>query len=142
MPELVIRSLAPELFPLAKKFYKQFGQSTKTNRQDKVYVAFSNGTMQACARIAPYGEARLLRGVFVAPNCRGQGLGSALITHALEKCAINEVWTFPYVHLNGMYEALSFHCIAPEKAPDTIQKAFKAYSDQGKQISLMRWKHL
>ena len=142
MPEFVIRSLAPALFPLAKKFYKHFGQATKTNRQDQIYGVFSDNTMQACARIAPYGDARLLRGVFVAPDYRGQGLGSALITHALEKCSLNEVWTFPYTHLNSMYEALGFHRIAVENAPDTIQKAFKAYSDQGKHISLMRWKHL
>ncbi len=142
MRELVIRSLAPELFPLAKKFYKHFGQTTKTNRQDQIYAAFRNNTMQACARIAPYGDARLLRSVFVAPDYRDQGLGSALITHALEKCSLNEVWTFPYRNLDSMYEALGFYHFAVENAPDTIQKAFKTYSDQGKHISLMRWKPL
>lgn len=141
MTELVIQSLAPERFPLAKKFYKQFGQTTKTNRQDKIYAAFSKTAMQACARIAPCGEARLLRAVFVAPDYRGQGLGSSLVTHALEHCSLNEVWTFPYTHLNMMYEALGFELIAVENVPDTIQKAFTTYSDQGKQISLMRWKH-
>lgn len=142
MSEVTIRALAPALFPMAKKFYKQFGQATKTNRQDQIYAAFGNNTMLACARIAPYGEARLLRGVFVAPAHRGQGLGRALVNHALENCSLSEIWTFPYTHLNGMYETLRFDHLAIENAPLTIQKAFKIYSDQGKQISLMRWKHL
>ncbi|KZY68220.1 hypothetical protein A3742_12215 [Oleiphilus sp. HI0071] len=142
MQEYVFRSLDPAIFPLAKKFYKQFGQTTKTNRQDKIFAAFDNSSMRACLRITPYGEARLLRGVFVAPSYRGRGLGSDLIRYALEHSELNEVWTFPYMHLTALYETLNFLPEAVEDAPETIRHAFKTYSDQGKQISLMRWQHL
>jgi len=142
MPGVTIRKLAPEHFPLAKKFYKQFGQTNKTNRNDRIFAAFGAQGMKACLRIAPCEDARLLRGVFVAPDHRGQGLARTLISYALEKSDLNEIWTFPYRHLTTMYESLDFEMIATLDAPASIQQAFKVYSDQGRDISLMRWSDL
>ena len=142
MSEIIIRQLNPEHFPLAKKFYKQFGQPTKTNRNDLIYAAFSKSIMQACLRIAPCGDSRLLRGVFVAPNCRKAGLGRGLIAHALAHCELDEVWTFPYEHLHTLYKELNFEPVTAENAAPPIREAFEAYTKQGKNISLMRWKHL
>lgn len=142
MSENTIRALDSGLFPLAKKFYKQFGQPTKTNRNDQIYATFSSGIMLACLRIAPCGDTRLLRGVFVAPEHRGKGLARALISHALKHSKLNEIWTFPYSHLNDFYVGLNFQTVSPEIAPSPIQDAFDVYTRQGKNISLMRWQHL
>ena len=142
MSAITIRKLAPEHFPLAKKFYKHFGQTNKTNRNDQIYALFDNKGMQACLRIAPCEDARLLRGVFVAETHRRQGLACKLISFALEQSKLNEIWTFPYRHLTTMYESLNFENITIGDAPTPIQKAFKVYSNQGREISLMRWSDL
>lgn len=135
-----LKTLLPAQFPLAKKFYKAHAQTSKTNRHDIICAAYEPSTQEisACLRIAPCGDCLLLRAVFVAPEFRGLGLASRLITFALQQSP-NDVWTFPYHDLQALYSQLGFNKVAIDTVPDDVSQAYMTYTKYGQQLEIMHW---
>jgi len=135
-----LKQLDPIYFPLAKKFYKTHGQSNKTDRQDEVFAAYTKDHICACLRIGRLAHYPLMRAVYVAPEHRRQGLARALIRYSLEHTKKQECWTFPYQDLVTFYQQFGYSEVSSQSAPAAIQEAFKNYTKQGRNISLMQWK--
>ena len=71
---------------------RRLAESAQRNGVPATFVAMSGATLLGCASLLPYSVSHrelspLLADVFVMPDRRGQGIGSALVRHVVEFAA-------------------------------------------------------
>ncbi|WP_296255710.1 MULTISPECIES: GNAT family N-acetyltransferase [unclassified Pseudomonas] len=92
--------------PLLEKFYKAHRSGMRARGESQGWVA-KDGEIVAALCMTPLGGGHWLTGLFVAPDQRGQGVASALISAALGSVE-GGVWLFCDPALAGFYQRLGF----------------------------------
>lgn len=124
--------------PLVNKFYKGNNARGKAKRHDNVWVAKTTEIIAAC-KVQTIGSHYLLTGLMVSKPWRNKKIGQMLISRLL----INQeksIYTFPYISLVPWYLSLGFKQIELSEIPDAIQEKFAVYHQQGRNISVLRYK--
>lgn len=129
----------PELqIPLVNKFYKQCRYSAKAVRGDVVYVLKGREGIVAAVRLEPKADGwYFLRAMCVAPEVRGQGVGSQLLLGLSDFLQHHPCYCYPFDHLQAFYQQAGFTWRDPEQAPAFMRDAFERYTRQGRKIILM-----
>ncbi|WP_085580582.1 MULTISPECIES: GNAT family N-acetyltransferase [unclassified Pseudomonas] len=106
MPDTLYARLDALSWPLMNKFYRTHGSSMKAVREAQLWVARREEIVAAlCLR--PVAGGHWLTGLFVAPDCRAQGLAARLMAQAVS--GVDEpVWLFCHPDLRGFYERHGF----------------------------------
>lgn len=129
----------PEIqFPLVNKFYKACRYSGKAVRGEAVFALKGLQGMVAAVRLEPKNEGwYCLRSMCVAPELRGQGLGTQLLYGLEDFLRQNPCYCYPFDHLQGFYEQSGFRLQDPHTAPVHMLESFQRYTRQGRKIILM-----
>lgn len=129
----------PEMqFPLVNKFYKACRYSGKAVRGETVFTLKGPQGMVAAVRLEPKSDGwYFLRSMCVAPELRGQGLGSQLLRGLEDFLQQHPCYCYPFDHLQGFYEQAGFTLQDPHSASAEIQETFQRYTAQGRKIILM-----
>ena len=126
-------------YPLVNKFYKLNGARGKAKSSEQVWVAKQLDIIAAC-RISPLGGARLLCGVLVCSAERGRGVASQLISLTCQQeGALDNLYTFAYVHIAPWYASLGFKAICSSEAPTVVSDKLALYVKQGRKLVLLKY---
>lgn len=124
--------------PLVNKFYKQCRYSGKAGRGDVLYALKGPDGIVAAVRLEPKMDGWFfLRSMCVAPELRGQGVGTQLLQGIEDFLQAHPCYCYPFDHLQSFYELAGFELRSPEQAPAFMQEAFYRYIRQGRKIILM-----
>lgn len=130
-------------FPLIKKFYSDANYHNKTGRTDEIYCLRDTDLQNkliAAVRLVKSSEFLILRSMVVTPSLQNQGIGRLFLQHIKTALKDRECWCFPFEGLEDFYAAINFQIIIPEKAPELIHTKYLQYRQQGRKISIMRYR--
>ena len=80
----------------------------------------------------------MLRGMQVAPERRGGGIGRQLLNALVAELGGEECFCVPYTHLTGFYGSVGFVAIPDENAPPLLRYRVAGYRTRGLDVLLMR----
>lgn len=130
--------LAELQIPLVNKFYKQSRYSSKAGRGEVIFVLKGQSGIVAAVRLEPKNNHWFfLRAMCVAPELRGQGIGTQLLNHMQDFLSRHSVYCFPFGHLQNFYEMAGFTLHSPDEVPSFIRDPFSRYQLQGRKICMM-----
>ncbi|WP_226645301.1 GNAT family N-acetyltransferase [Microbulbifer variabilis] len=136
-PSYKVQWLADIEIPLANKFYRMHGFRGKAKRhEDCAVVRSERGEIVGCGYLRRYGTFKLLAGIAVAPEQRGQGVARLLLTLLAERFG-GDTYTFPYAHLESFYLSLGFERVDAESLATPVAELYQCYLDQGRSILAM-----
>ena len=105
---------------------------------ERVLIARAGGRIVGACRLCAEVDGLTLRGVYVAPDCQRQGLGSALVAGALRRAAGQPLYCIPFAHLHGFYARAGFGEILPAEAPAYLAERLRIYREKlGLDVILM-----
>ncbi len=124
--------------PLVNKFYKQARYSSKAGRGEVIFVLKGVAGIVAAVRLEPKQNAcHFLRAMCVAPELRGQGVGTELLAQMQDFLKAHSVYCFPFDHLTKFYGDAGFQLQSAEGLPSSIVDPFDRYQQQGRKICVM-----
>lgn len=133
-----VESVPEVQFPLVNKFYKACRYSGKAVHGDSVFALKGAQGLAAAVRLEPKSDGwYCLRSMCVAPELRGQGLGSQLLHGLQDFLQQHPCYCYPFDHLQSFYQPVGFRLQDPHTAPAEMQAAFHRYRAQGRKIILM-----
>ena len=98
--------LAPTLWPLLNKFYREQRSAMRGDKAAQAWVA-RDGEIIAALNLTPVADGHWLTGLLVADACRGQGVARRLVAQAVASVA-GPVWLFCDPGLAAFYQRLGF----------------------------------
>ena len=94
--------------PLVNKFYTLYSVRGRANKQDQVWVVYSEMQIVAACRIQNKHDFLFLSTVFVAPQHRAKGLAKQLVCAAIKQQSM-PLYTFAYKNITALYTSLGFN---------------------------------
>lgn len=134
---MIIRNIKSYGFSAVKAFYRQQGYGGGISDSEQVFAAYINNKLVGVAKLERLpGGVQVLRGVYVSDFCRGQGIGSTLVQHALQQ-ASEPLYCLPKQHLENWYQSFGFQSVVPPvmSLPNPLQQRMAAY--QVRQIDVL-----
>ena len=98
--------LAPDLWPLLNKFYREQRSPMRGDKAARAWVARADDIV-AALNLTPVVGGHWLTGLLVAQALRGAGVARALVEHAVAAVE-GPVWLFCDPELAGFYQRLGF----------------------------------
>lgn len=98
--------LAPALWPLLNKFYREQRSAMRGDKAAQAWVAREDEII-AALNLTPVADGHWLTGLLVADTCRGQGVARQLVTRAVASVD-GPVWLFCDPALTAFYQRLGF----------------------------------
>ncbi|MBD1567447.1 GNAT family N-acetyltransferase [Vibrio sp. S12_S33] len=139
MTQLNFEVLPPIKLPLIKRIYKDHYPSTKAKKDELCIVGTLDGTICAVVRFRNIEQYRLLTGMLVVPELRGQGVGSQLLDHCESHVLTSQDYCFAYRHLKSFYAAHGFRPLSPNETPQNLKQLLERYLRSGKDLIPMRY---
>lgn len=121
-----------------ESFYREVGYGGGAHPGDRLLVAQQGQTIVAAVRLCPENDALVLRGMYVAEDRRGQGIGSKLLEATSTAIGSSECWCIPYAHLVGFYSRAGFAACEAEASPQFLAERWKKYTGDGMSVVIMR----
>ncbi|TEW52781.1 GNAT family N-acetyltransferase [Psychromonas algicola] len=125
---LLFCQLEKQQTPLVNQFYKRVYKKGMANKSDQVFV-LKDQEIRCAARLKAIQGALLLTGVACAIEYRGKGLASLLINNILN-LQTQDIYCFPYPHLETFYQHLGFTCCEPEQLPEILNAKYQGYNSR------------
>lgn len=123
------------------KHFLKVAQQKNWQQNDKVFIALNNQTLIGYARFVSINdEACWLRGLFVLPDYRRQGIAAGLMQFAHQHLSTQaqQIFCFPLAHLDKFYQPLGYQAIPSTELPETLVKRYQQAQQEGKNWLLMR----
>ncbi|HYR11848.1 MAG TPA: GNAT family N-acetyltransferase, partial [Longimicrobium sp.] len=108
MTDITIRVARPEEYARVRETYEAWGYGGGVQPEDVVYLAEAGGELAGVVRRTHEHEVTMLRGMQVAPEWRGRGVGRRLLNALVADLGDEECFCVPYTHLTGFYGAAGF----------------------------------
>ncbi len=129
--------------PLVNRFYKDCRYSAKAGRGEFVYVVRERGVIVAAVRLQSKPDWLFLRSMCVAPEFRGQGIGSLLLDGLGALLSQHHCFCYPFEHLHDFYAEGGFSLVsecqgAEQEIPQFMTEPLERYRKQGRKLILMR----
>jgi len=125
---LIFSQLEKQQIPLVNQFYKHVYKKGLANKSEQVFV-LRNEQIHCAARLKEVQGALLLTGVACAVESRGKGLASLLINNILS-LQTQDIYCFPYPHLEMFYQHLGFSCCDPKRLPEALYTSYQRYNSR------------
>ncbi|WP_298633844.1 GNAT family N-acetyltransferase [uncultured Umboniibacter sp.] len=133
----MLKQIDPVSFPLVKQFYKVTRYGGSPGRLETVWGWYERAQLIACVRIEPKDGVHFLRAMVVHPDFRGSGIGTKFLTAVVEQYRNDEIYCFPFSHLEAFYRAGGF-MLANHQGPDWFQQQYQRLSQQRNVIAMVR----
>jgi GNAT superfamily N-acetyltransferase len=101
-------------------------------------VARVDQTIVAAVRLCAEGGALVLRGMYVADDRRGQGIGTRLLDSIPAVIGSSDCWCIPYAHLTNFYSRIGFRVHEGEDIPPFLAERQGRYTAGGKKVVVMK----
>lgn len=121
-----------------RAFYEQVGYGGGVSEADTVLAAFAGERVAGEVRLCEEHRVFVLRGMVVAPDCRRQGIGRALLSHCLPWLDRSEAFCLPYDHLIGFYGEAGFAPASIDALPPFLRDRLEGYLAKGRRVLGMR----
>jgi GNAT superfamily N-acetyltransferase len=138
MSDATIRIARPEEHARALATYEAWGYGGGVQPDDVVYLAETGGELVGIVRRTREHEVTMLRGMQVAPEWRGRGIGRQLLRALVADLGTDECLCVPYTHLTSFYGAAGFVEIPEENAPPFLRYRVAGYRTRGLSVLVMR----
>ncbi len=142
MKELIIEKLDPIKLPLVQKLYKRFYPSAKPKKNELIYALYHQHTIVAVVRFRTIDRWRLLTGMLVVPEYRGQGIAHHLLEYCHKQVLSENDYCFSYDHLEEFYSQYGFRRPLEEDVPAQLSSLFNRYKNSGKKLSMLKFEIL
>ena len=97
--------------------------------QDQLLVAVSGNRIVGCGRLHRYPDAVELGGMYVHPNCRGQGIARRVLKSLVEMLGNEPCYCMPFDHLVHFYEQFGFARCEETGLPQIIEEKAAYFRD-------------
>jgi GNAT superfamily N-acetyltransferase len=138
MTDITIRTARPEEYARVRETYEAWGYGGGVQPEDVVYLAESGGELAGVVRRTHEHGVTMLRGMQVAPEWRGRGVGRRLLNALVADLGGEECFCVPYAHLTGFYGAAGFVELPEEYAPPFLRPRMAGYRTRGLSVLIMR----
>jgi GNAT superfamily N-acetyltransferase len=124
--------------------YRAWGYDGGIKEGDVVFVAERDRPVGIVRRSWEEGDTLMLRGMWVAPEHRGDGIGSALLAAFVRELgddpsvAGHACWGVPFAHLERFYGQGGFVFVPVATAPSFIRERIARYEREGHRVAVMR----
>ncbi|WP_099609990.1 GNAT family N-acetyltransferase [Vibrio fujianensis] len=125
--------------PLIKRFYKLHYSTAKPKSDELTIAAYQQGEIKAVVRFRSIAQYRLLTGMAVASDLRGQGIGQQLLIYCQQNIMKHLDYCFAYTHLTSFYNKGNFYALKPEQLPTELQALLQRYQSNGKNLIPMQY---
>jgi GNAT superfamily N-acetyltransferase len=119
--EIVENPTAQQLL-LVREFYTSVGYNTPIAANDKTIVVFLDATVVGVVRLAFEHDNYVLRGMQVARDYQGQGIGTMLLKALDAKIGTHICWCLPHGWLEKFYGQVGFEVVEESRAPVFLQE--------------------
>lgn len=134
--------LTHEQLPILNAFLKRFKQG-KAAKGEHHFVIYLDSKLVGTARLIPLESLDnqqacqyWLRGVFIDPDYRHQGLASILVSELANwvktQSTSADIFAFPLAHLLPLYAPLGYTDCSAETLPKPLQERWSRAQQQGK----------
>ena len=119
-------------------FYKTVGYHSGVGQTDMVIAARDDGTIVGVTRLCKEEDTLVLRGLYVAAELRGRGIGSKLLRVASERIGQQECWCVPFTHLRDFYSTAGFSECRDSAVPNFLLTRVRGYIAKGMDVIIMK----
>ena len=137
-PRLQIKYAETTDVPGVQAFYTTVGYGCGALPGDRLLVARADQSIIAAVRLCTENGTLVLRGMYVAEERQGQGIGSRLLEAMAKVIGAAECWCLPYSHLTGFYSRIGFCLYEGEEAPPFLTERWRRYVDSGQKVVIMK----
>ena len=137
MSHITIRIARPEEHAGALAAYEAWGYDGGLLPEDVVYLAQADGELVGVVRRTHEHGVTMLRGMQVAPEWRGRGVGQRLLDALVADLGLEPCYCIPWSHLTGFYAAAGFREIPEEAAPPFLRYRLAGYRTRGLDVLVM-----
>ena len=144
MSDLRTRPAAPGELARLAELYEEWGYHGGILPTDVVFVAERDGACVGVVRRAWEHETLMLRGMYVAPSVRGQGVGSRLLAAFVRALDADPAirhepcYGIPFAHLERFYAKVGFVFVDESRAPAFLRERVRQYRAEGHVVAVMR----
>jgi len=121
----------------AQIFYKEQGYASIIKKDDIVISAIINEKIVGIARVSNEYNVEVLRGMFVAKDLRGNGIGKKMLNELENSFKTNRIYCIPFTHLEKFYGSIGFKKVETEKSPQFLQARLIKYLNAGYDCIMM-----
>nr|WP_242521695.1 GNAT family N-acetyltransferase [Motiliproteus sp. SC1-56] len=116
-----------EDYPALQRFYRGAGYRGRPGADERSLALREDGAIRAALRLSPLDNGWWLRGFWVAPACRGQGLGSRLLAALPAHLDGRACYCFAYPEAQRFYQAGGFRPLTVEALPPGLAQRLRRY---------------
>ncbi len=120
-----------------QSFYASVGYGGGAHPGDRLLVTRVEQLIVAAVRLCTEEGTLVLRGMYVAEERRGQGIGSRLLESISEGIGTSECWCIPFTHLTGFYSRIGFQVFNGETIPPFLAERRERYTGNGQKVVIM-----
>lgn len=115
-------------------YYREWGYHGGIAADDVVFVARNDSRPIGLVRRTVEHALTLLRGMYVAPDYRGQGVGQQLLTAFVQNCPAVDCYCLPFTHLTRFYERGGFRVTDERDTPPILSERLQQYRAAGHDV--------
>jgi GNAT superfamily N-acetyltransferase len=138
MSDEIIRIARSEEYAHVLQTYEAWGYGGGVQPDDRIYIAEVDGELAGIVRRTREHGVTMLRGMQVAPERRGRGIGWRMLQALVAELGGDECFCVPYTHLTGLYGSAGFAEIPEENAPPFLRYRIAGYRTRGLSVLIMR----
>lgn len=120
------------------RFYKRNGHKGKSSPNQPSFWLEHDGKIQAAVRFEEQDGYLLMRGLWVAKDSRGMGLGAQILTQLAPFLAQHKCFCLPFSEQINFYHRNHF-IDAINHAPEKLQQQHQRYIDKGQSLGLLQY---
>lgn len=137
-----VRELKVAEFPLADLVWRDYHDTTGDPTQDRIFAAFSAGTLVSLARCRRHRGGLEVDGVFTPDTFRKRGYSHMVMGALVEACHNDDLYMYAVRHLTGFYSQFGFEPIPESTLPPIIRERYTwaAGNLEGAEVQPMRRK--
>ncbi len=121
-----------------QSFYLSIGYGGGIHPSDRLLVSSADKSIVAAVRLCTECGTLVLRGMYVAEERRGLGIGSRLLESTSAVIGSSECWCIPYAHLTNFYSRIGFRVCEGKASPQFLAERWERYTARGKMVVVMK----
>ncbi len=137
-PEITIRIARAGEYDAVALAYRLWGYRRAVLPSDVIFVAHCGSDLIGIVRRTVEHGMTMLRGMHVAPDWRGRGVGTLLLGAFEAALPPGPCVCVPYSYLEKFYAGIGFERLSETDAPQFLVDRLAQYRAEGRDVMLMR----
>lgn len=119
-------------------FYLSVEYGGGVQPDDRLLVARADHSIVGAVRLCVEHGVLVLRGMYVAEERRGLGIGTGLLASTSAAIGSSECWCIPYTRLTDFYSRIGFRVCGGDLAPTFLAERRERYTAAGRNVVVMK----